>query len=230
MRLASPRQRPPCAMAARAFGASLLGVALLVGRAPSALALDSDDARADAVRQIQSVRAELARLVPGVVAQRRAARSTEKMIASGDLALRAKDYEQAIDIFNQVVELYRQGKATPNAHADGLFLLAQAYFESGQLLSARRHYTELLDQAKSAPYDSYAGRSLARLVDVAVQTNRLDTLDAIAARVDALPAADPTGSFEYARGKLSLARGRFDEALAILGAVAAESPYFPQAR
>jgi tetratricopeptide (TPR) repeat protein len=231
MRLASPRQRPPCATSARALGASLLGVALLVGRAPPALALDSDDARADAVRQIQSVRAELARLVPGVVAaQRRATRSTEKMIASGDLALRANDYEQAIDIFSQVVELYRQGKATPNAHADGLFLLAQAYFESGQLLSARRHYTELLDQAKSAPYDSYAGRSLARLVDVAVQTNRLDTLDAIAARVDALPAADPTGSFEYARGKLSLARGRFDEALSILGAVAAESPYFHQAR
>src|SRR5687767_12009349 len=105
MRLASPRQRPLCATAARALCASLLGVALLVGRAPPALALDSDDARSDAVRQIQSVRAELARLVPGVVAQRRAARSTEKMIASGDLALRAKDYEQAIDIFNQVVEL-----------------------------------------------------------------------------------------------------------------------------
>jgi tetratricopeptide (TPR) repeat protein len=226
MRLPSPSR----ASRAPALGAGLLGVALLIGRAPPALALDSDDARAQAARQLQSVRAELSRLVPGVVARRRAARSTEKMIASGDLALRAKDYEQAIDLFNQVVELYRQGKATPNAHADGLFLLAQAYFESGQLLSAQRQYTELLDHAKSAPYDSYAGRSLARLVDVAVQTGRLDTLDAIAARVAALPAADPTGSFQYARGKLSLARGRFDEALSILGAVAAESPYFHQAR
>src|SRR5689334_20896661 len=145
MRLASPRLRRACTTAARALGASLVAVASLAGRAPPALALDSGDARAEAARQLQNVRAELQHLLPGLVAQRRAARSTEKMIASGDLALRAKDYEQAIDIFNQVIELYRQGKATPNAHADGLFLLAQAYFESGQLLSARRHYAELLD-------------------------------------------------------------------------------------
>jgi len=220
----------PCATAARAFRAGLAGAALLLARAPAVLAVDANDARSEAARDIQSVRADLSRLVPGLVAQRRAARSTEKMIASGDLALRAKDYEQAIDVFNQVVELYRQGKASPNAHADGLFLLAQAYFESGQLLSARRHYTELLDHAQRPPYDSYAGRSLARLVDVAVQTGRPDTLDAIAARVAALRAVDPTGSFEYARGKLSLARGRFDDALKILGTVAPESPYYHQAR
>src|SRR5690606_32451881 len=86
------------------------------------------------------------------------------------------------------------------------------------------------EHARRSPYDSYAGRSLARLVDVAVQAGRPDTLDALGARVAALSAIDPTGSFDYARGKLSLARGRLDEALAILATVAPASRYYHQAR
>src|SRR5690606_29573002 len=109
----------PRAMALRALWTGAAGAALLLGRTPPALALDAEDARSDAARRIQAVRSELSRLAPGLVAQRRATRSTEKMIASGELALRAKDYGHAIDIFNQVIELYRQGKASVNAHADG---------------------------------------------------------------------------------------------------------------
>jgi tetratricopeptide (TPR) repeat protein len=204
--------------------------ALAFALAPAAHALDADLARADAAREVQSVRADLATLPTNLSAERRSAHSAERMIATGDLALRAKDYDQAIDIFNQIVELYRQGKASPNAHADGLFLLAESYFESGQLLAARRQYSELLDAAARAPYDSYAGRALGRLVDVAVQTGRLDSLDGIAAQVEKIPGGDPDGSFAYARGKLSFARGRFDEALAILGAVPAASAWYHQAR
>lgn len=230
MRRAPPGRGSPRATAVRALCTGLAGAALVLGRTSAALALDAEDASAEAAREIQAVRSELSRLAPGQVAQRRGIRSTEKMIASGELALRAKDYARAIDIFNQVVELYRQGKASSNAHADGSFLLAQAYFESGQLLSARRQYGDLLALAKRSPYDSYAGRSLARLVDVAVQTGQLGSLEAIAARVEALPRSEPSGSLDYARGKLNLARGRFDEALAFLGAVPEASRWHHQAR
>jgi tetratricopeptide (TPR) repeat protein len=157
-------------------------------------------------------------------------RTPEQMIGAGDLALRAKDYEQAVDIMSQVVELFRQGKASANAHADGLFSLAEAYFESGQLLSARRQYLALLEHADQSPYDSYAGRSVARLVDVAWQTGRRDALDEIHVQVERISHADPTGSLDYARGKLSFARGRFDEALALLGAVPPGSAHYHQAR
>jgi tetratricopeptide (TPR) repeat protein len=204
--------------------------AIALGLCLPARALDADDARADAARELESVRRGVSRLAPNLTAERRTLRSTEQMIATGDLALRAKDYEQAIDVFNQVVELHRQGKASPNAHADGLFLLAESYFESGQLLSARRQYSALLDRAAQAPYDSFAGRAIARLVDVAVQTGRLDWLEAIAAQVEKLSGADPTGSFDYARGKLSLARGRFDDALGILARVPAGSAWYHQSR
>ena len=145
-------------------GCASAALAVSLALAPVARALDADDARADAAREVQSVRAALSKLPPRLTAQRSTLRSSEEMIAAGDLALRAKDYERAHDIFNQVVELHRQGKTSPHAHAEGLFLLAESYFESGQLLSARRHYSELLDRAAQPPYDSYAGRVLGRVV------------------------------------------------------------------
>jgi tetratricopeptide (TPR) repeat protein len=208
--------------------ASLAGFVLTLSM--TAHALDSDEARSHAAQAILTVRADLSAFAPVVSGQRRMSRTPEQMIGAGDLALRAKDYEQAVDIMSQVVELFRQGKASVNAHAEGLFLLAEAYFESGQLLSARREYSELLEHASQAPYDSYAGRSVARLVDVAWRTGRLDALDAIKAQVERLSGADPTGSFDYARGKLSFARGRFDEALSVLGTVPSGSAYYHEAR
>jgi tetratricopeptide (TPR) repeat protein len=209
---------------------SAAAFAIAIGLGTPADALDADDARTGAARELESVRVGLSKLPPILTAERRSLRSTEQMIATGDLALRAKDFEQAVDIFNQVIELYRQGKASPNAHADGLFLLAESYFESGQLLSARRQYSELLDRAAQAPYDSFAGRAIGRLVDVAARTGQLDWLDAIAARVEKLSGADPTGSLDYARGKLSLARGRLDGALSILATVPPSSTWYHQSR
>jgi tetratricopeptide (TPR) repeat protein len=208
-------------------GACGASAALLL--ASAAHALDADDARSDAARELESVRADVAALAPSHWELRRMARSTEQMIAAGELALRAKDYEQAIDTFNQAVELHRQGRASQNAHAEALFLLAESYLESGQPLSARRHYDDLLTLAARAPYDSYAGRCVARLVDVSRHTARPEALDAIAERAARISSDDPSGSLAYARGKLSFARGRSEEAIALLRAVPPESAYHHQA-
>jgi tetratricopeptide (TPR) repeat protein len=193
-------------------------------------ALDADAARAEAQQGVVSVRADLARLNTNPTASEKPQHPPEQLIAAGDLSLRTKDYDQAIDTFSQVVELFRQGKSDRNAHADGLFLLGEAYFESGQLLSARREYGELLDLANQPPYDAYAGRSLARLVDVALHTGRLDSLPAIAQQARKISARDATGSFEYALGKLSFAQGDFAEARRLLGGLDAQSPYYHQAQ
>lgn len=211
------------------FGAPL-GAVLLLCLESTAHAIDAEGARAEAQQEIVSVRADMAGLSSKLRVAERPAHPTEKLIAAGDLSLRTKDYDQAIDTFNQVVELYRQGKAGPNAHADGLFLLGESYFEAGQLLSARRQYSELLDLANQAPYDSYAGRSLARLVDVALHTGRIDALDAIRVQALKVSAKDPTGSFDYARGKLNFAQGNFSEAKSLLSSVAPTSSYYHQAQ
>ena len=216
------RRRGRAAVSSRLLAGALALVAL-----PAAA--DAGDALSLAARDVQIVKADLQSL-GALGAKRRAPRSTEQLIAAGDLSLRAKDYETAIDTFNQVVELYRQGKASANAHADGIFWLGEAYLESGQLLSARRQYADLLELANGAPYDFYAGRCLGRLIDVAQHTGRVDTLDALAERVERMRIVDPTGSFDYARAKLSFARGRLEEARRVATAVAPESEYSHQAR
>lgn len=158
------------------------------------------------------------------------ARSPEQMIAAGEMALRAKDYERAIDTFNQAIELHRQGRASHNAHAEALSLLAESYLEAGQPLSARRKFDELLALGVRAPYDFYAGRCVARLVDIARNTGRHEALEAIADKAARITSVDATGSLDYARAKLSFARGRLEEAQRLLRAVSPESVYHHQAR
>jgi tetratricopeptide (TPR) repeat protein len=208
-----------------------LGVLLVaLVSAETASALDADGARSEVRETLASVRADMAALRSKLDAKPRVSHPPEQLIAVGELSLRTKDYDQAIDTFNQVVELYRQGKAGQNAHADGLYLLGDSYFEAGQLLSARRQYSELLDLANQPPYDSYAGRSLARLVDVALHTGRLESLDTLRQQAARVSANDPSGSLDYARGKLEFARGNFAEARSVLGGVAPASSYYHQAQ
>lgn len=211
-----------------ARGAQAALVTLMM--AGTAHALDSEGARTEVRQTLSAVRADMAALRSKLDAKPRVSHPPEQLIAVGELSLRTKDYDQAIDTFNQVVELYRQGKAGPNAHADGLYLLGDAYFEAGQLLSARRQYSELLDLANQSPYDSYAGRSLARLVDVALHTGRLESLDTLRQQAARVSASDPSGSLDYARGKLEFARGNFGEARNVLAGVAATSAYYHQSQ
>lgn len=207
---------------------TLGGVACLLLASP-ARSLDSDEAASRARQEVVGVRAEVARLTQ-LATTTESLHPPEKRIAVGELSLRSRDYERAIDTFSQVVELHRQGKAGVNAHADSLYLLGEAYLESGQMLSARRAYSALLDLAERPPYDSYAGRSLARLVDVALQTDRGETLDEVQRQAARLSIRDATGSFAYANGKLNFARGDLPRAQQILSAVAPTSEYYHQAQ
>jgi tetratricopeptide (TPR) repeat protein len=116
------------------------------------------------------------------------------------------------------------------ANADGTFLLADSYFKTKQYLSARRHYREILEKAQQSPYDSYAGRSLSRLVDIALATDDLDSLDYVFARLNTLPASDSSGSLQYARGKAYFAKKDFGQSKTAIGSVPANSDYSHQAQ
>ena len=161
--------------------------------------------------------------------QRKRLNASER-VAAGDILFRNKDYDRAIHIYSQVVELHHQGKATAPAHADALFYLAESYLNSKQHLSARRHYLELLDKGSQGPYAAYAGRSVSRLVDVALRTGDLSKLDDVMSRLSTLPAADASGSLQYARGKALFAKKQYDAARTSLNAVAQNSPYALQAQ
>jgi hypothetical protein len=147
----------------------------------------------------------------------------EERLAEGDMFLRNKDFARAIQSFNQVVELFRQGRANKNSHAEGLFLLGEAYFLNEQLLSAQRAYRELAQLAVQEPYSQYAGRALGRLVDVALRTDHHEVLDFVFAQISHIKQDDAAGSLAYARAKAHFARRSYPESQRALEAMPTKS-------
>ncbi len=216
---------PRCAR----VGAVAACLALLVSVRP-AHALRPDQAKATAEAAVRRVEAGVGAIQ--AKATRLAPRSptVARRIAEGDIFLRNKDYERAIQTFSQVDELFRQGRVPAAAHADALFLLGESYFRSEQLLSARRRYLEILDGFRQRAYAPYAGRSLSRLVDIALRTDDLAAVDGLVARLGELPDTDATGSLQYARGKVAFARRDFATARRELSAVPTSAPYAHQSQ
>jgi tetratricopeptide (TPR) repeat protein len=199
-----------------------LGVSLS-GWATPAFA-DADAIRGRAEMAIRAVEADASkgpdpsrfRYVPPTPAQR---------VAAGELLLRTGDYDRAVETLSKVLELYRRGEVPDNAQADATFLIGEAYFQSSQYLSARRHYRELFDKAAQPAYQSYIGRGLSRLVDIALRTGDLDGLDYVFSRLSSLPVTDASGSLAYARAKALFARHALTEAKNAVSAVPPASEY-----
>lgn len=214
--------------ARREIGA-LTGALIAVSFVSPAAALGSSEARARAEQSVSEAQSEIPSIQARLAKAERRAQSPEERIAAGEMLMRTRDYEGAIDVLSQVVELYRQGKVPERAYADALYLLAESYFRSDQYLSARRHFREIVEGGRRAPYNVYAGRSLGRLVDVALRTDRLDDLDYVFTQMNRLPTSDGSGALAYARGKAYLARGEFASAQSALQSVPAGSEYAHQA-
>lgn len=216
-------------LALRSLGA--VGAALLaLAAAPDAHAISSTAARGQAQIAIQTVEADVGKVSSASVRARRQQVTPTQRIAAADMLFRNKDYERAIDELEKVVELHTQGKAPATAHADALYFLGESYFRTKQYLSARRQFDAIVDRAAQSPYDSYAGRALSRLVDVALRTNNFQNLDAIVAKLNQLPASDATGSLPYARGKAYYAKKDYEASKSALNSVASSSPYAHQAQ
>lgn len=194
-----------------------------------ALGLDSDEARKRAQTTLSFVESEIVRggppprptYVPPTPAER---------IAAGEMMLRTRDYDRAIETLEKVLELHRQGKTSEAAYADATFLLGEAYFQSRQYLSGRRHFRDVLDKGTRSSYVTYAGRAVSRLVDVALRTGDIESLDYVFERLSQLPAADRSGSLPYARAKALFAKRDYAAAKAAIASVPAGSEYAAQSQ
>lgn len=209
-------------VAGAAFGVTLS----LTG---SVLALSASEAQGRATLAVQSVEAGLTSSPPESKLAIKPPTPAER-VAAGDMLLRNKDYDRAIEALSKVIELYRQGKAPEAAYADASLLLGEGYMATKQYLSARRHFREILDGGARSPYDGFVGRALSRLVDIALRTDDLASLDYVFERLSRLPTSDRSGSLAYARAKALYAKKEYGAAKAAVNTVPAGSPYTPQAQ
>jgi len=204
-----------------------VGLALLFAR-PS-LALSTSEAQGRATTAIQGVEADIGK-APPASKFREPPVTPAVRLANADMLLHAKNYDAAIEVLSKVLELNRQGKASEADYADASFLIGEAYFQSRQYLSARRHYRDVLDHASRPAYSEYLGRSLSRLVDVALRTDDLESLDYVFSRLDSVPQTDKSGSLPYARAKALYARKDYAAAKSAVNAVPVGSEYTLQAQ
>ncbi len=194
-----------------------------------ASALSTSEAKDIARASLQAAAEQARRGSPALQATTSTVSPAER-VAAGELMLRTDDFERAGEEFNKVVELFRQGKIPETTYADALFLLGETYFKSKEQLSARRCYQLILDQASRRPFDSYAGRALSRLVDIAWRRNDKDGLDYIVSKLGSLPATDDTGSVQYARAKAFFLRADYPASKSAIGGLPATSAYAHQAQ
>jgi len=204
-----------------------VGLALFFAR-PS-FALSTSEAQGRATTAIQSVEAEIGK-APQRSKFREPPATPAVRIANADMLLHAKNYDAAIDILSKVLELNRQGKATEADYADASYMIGEAYFQSRQYLSARRHYRDVLDHVARSAYAEYLGRAISRLVDIALRTDDLQSLDYVFVRLDSVPQTDKSGSLAYARAKALYARKDYGAAKSAVNSVPVTSEYTLQAQ
>lgn len=152
-------------------------------------------------------------------------KTPEQLVADADLLIRTGNYDIAIDILSRVVELRRQGKASESTDADAHFMLGKAYFSTGQLYSARRHFEIVTDRAEDPVYVGMGGPAASRLVDIALAIQRKDTLQDVLGRVDRMLLRSQDASLRYARAKALFAMDRLEDSLGEAGRVEGQLVY-----
>lgn len=206
------------------FGA--VAVAGIVSSSVTAFALDPQDALNSAQQTITHHRNSLTDIQNAINRSATAERSAAQRIADGDLLMRTRDYERAAIVYSQIIEKF-PNNAT--AHAEASFMLGEAFYRSGQMLSARRAYTQVVEQGRSGRMAAYRPRALARLTDIALRTHDIEALD----KLYAIMAADSSGGdpvLSYARGRVLLAKKDLAGAKASFQSVPSQSPYYHQSR
>jgi tetratricopeptide (TPR) repeat protein len=203
--------------------AAVLGVLAASGFAH---AVSPDDALASAKQTIDHHRNSLTNIQNAMQRSARSERTAPQRLADGDLLLRNKDYERAAIVFSQIVEKYPD---QPAVYAEALFLLGESYYQSGQMLAARRAFTRVVDEGASGRLAAFRPRALARLTDIALRTRDLDALDGLYRRMGEGAGSGDT-TLAYARGRVLLAKKDLPGAKAAFQSVGATSVFHHQSK
>jgi tetratricopeptide (TPR) repeat protein len=197
----------------------------------SAIARDASAAADDPVVAAQNDVAYVSRSLGGVQAaieQAKSERQTpERRLANGELLFGLKDYTRAELVLSEVIEEFPNTPSYP----DALWLRGDTYYATHDYLAARRDFRALVDRGLEPRFQTYLGKALARLVDVAL---RLDdpaqSLEPLIEKFNQVPANQVDPALFYARGKAEFRLGSWNDAAAAFSQVPVGTPLTHQAR
>lgn len=213
----------PCAVGSIVSVASAVAFALAL--VSPATAASGDDAIANAEGVINHHRTSSTAHIQSLLKQtQKSERSAAQRLADGELSRRARNFDQAAATFNQIVHKYSKDS---QVYAEALFLLGETYYESKQLLSAKRIFSRIVQESSTPRVAAYRSKALARLTDVALKSGSLEDIDALYSRIHD-SSRDPV--LAYARTRILIAKGELDAALAAQRSIPNTSPLFHQAK
>ncbi len=166
--------------------------------------------------------------VQSAIQQAKGERETpERRLANGELLFRLKDYTRAEIVLSEVIEEFPNTPSYP----DALWLRGETYYATHDYLAARRDFRALVDRGAETRFQTYLGKALDRLVDVAL---RLDdapqTFAPLIEKFNEVPASQVDAGLFYAKGKAEYRLGSWNDAAAAFSQVTAGSAFSHQAR
>ena len=152
--------------------------------------------------------------------------TAEQKLIQGELMLKGKDYYHAVLVLSSVVDGYPGTRSS----ADALWLRAEACYQNGEWLSARRDLKTILQNNSDAKYSKHGAVALGRLIDVALRLDDAAGLTSLEPYMGdgAMQKTDP--NFSYIKGKWAFAVKKFDAARTYFAEVAPTSVFSAQAR
>lgn len=209
------------------FGAAASIAALVGAFASEARASSSDDDVAAAQNDLTFVSRELAAVDSAVEHARAERQAPEQRLANGELLFRTKDYARATVVLSEILEEFPNTLSYP----DALWLRGETYYAAHEYLSARRDYRALVDRGSEPRFQAYFGKSLARLVDVALRLgDPPESLAPIFDKFNQVPPAQIDAGLLYAKGKAYFRQASWNDATQAFAQVASGTPYTHQAR
>lgn len=128
----------------------------------------------------------------------RSPRWAEERLAEAEMYFRLGDFQRASLLLTDLVENHPEVQAT----AEARLMLADALFESGELIGASQRYRDVLDRSTTdSAYRRYAERALGRVVEIALRTRRFEGIDAYLARATGETGSEAASASAYFRGK-----------------------------
>ena len=210
-------------MRLRRLGAVTLCAALIWGVSLDARA---DDAVGSAQTDLLYVSRQMAGIQSAIEHAKTERQTPEQRLANGELLFRMRDYQRAVVVLSEILEEFPNTPSYP----DALFLRGETYYAAHDYLAARRDYKALVDQGNDPRYQTYFGRSLARLVDVALRLNDPpETLAPVFEKFNQVPPAQLDAGLMYAKGKAYYRQGSYNDATQAFSQVPNGTAYAHQA-